>query len=765
MIRTEFSKSSRSNRCCDINVDLVVAGGGLSGVCAAISAARSGVEVILVQDRPVLGGNASSEVRLWALGATSHMGNNNRYSREGGVIDEIMLENTYRNPMGNPLIFDAVLLDKVVAEKNITLLLNTAVYQVNKSTPSKIESCDAFCSQNSIHYRLNGKVFIDATGDGLLAFNAGASFRIGAEGRDEFSEGMAPAKPNSDLLGHSLFFYSKRMNYPVAYQAPDFAYTQEEIGSLPRSKDIKSGDSGCKFWWLEYGGIHDTVYDTEDIKWELWKIVYGVWDYIKNSGRYSDVENLTLEWVGTIPGKRESRRFEGEYMLKQQDIVEQREFSDVVSYGGWAIDLHPAEGVYSDKPACSQYHAKGVYQIPFRSFLSRDIDNLLLSGRIISASHIAFGSTRVMLTCAHGGQAMGQAAAMCVIKDCEPKSLLEPPAMAQLQQSLNLTGHGLPGIALNKQECLSQSAKIVASSTYSGNSLGAVTGWTELTQSLAQMLPLAKGKLPVAQIKVKALRATTLTVQYRISEKAQNFTPEAILAFKTLSLIEGEQDIVLDLPGELETAQYAFLCFMANDAILLATTERRLSAIATVRHKEHKAVSNTGKQIAPPDSGIDEFEIWTPERRPDGHNLALSFSLPVSFYTPANLTNGFTRPWLGSNAWVCSSEDPAPEVKFLWDSPVRIESVRIFFDCDYDHALETVLMEHPENIMPFCIRRYRLLDDQGRVVYESEDNHQSVNVINFSQFVDTEKLIVQMEHPSQQVPAGLFEVHIQGKHI
>ncbi|WP_027330218.1 FAD-dependent oxidoreductase [Marinimicrobium agarilyticum] len=762
MIRTEFCEQARGNHREDIHTDVMVAGGGLAGVCAAINAARAGATVTLVQDRPVLGGNASSEVRLWALGATSHMGNNNRFSREGGLINEIMLENTYRNPMGNPLIFDTVLLDKVVAEENITLLLNTAVYQVRKSHPKRIESCDAFCSQNGIHYRIAAAVFIDATGDGLVAFNAGASFRIGAEARDEFGEGMAPSSANKELLGHSLFFYSKRMNYPVHYRAPDFAYTQEEIGALPRSKNIQSGDTGCKFWWLEYGGIKDTVYETEEIKWELWKIVYGIWDYIKNSGRYEDVENLTLEWVGTIPGKRESRRFDGEYMLKQQDIVDQREFDDAVAFGGWAIDLHPAEGVYSDKPPCSQYHAKGVYQIPYRSYLCRGIDNLLLAGRIISASHIAFGSSRVMITCAHGGQAIGVAAAMSVAKGCDPKALLDPPSIRDLQQELNLLGQSIPGIPLNKQRCLSRQARISASSTYSAKTLGPAQGWVELTQSVAQMLPLREGVFPTARLNVNAKRSTRLEVQLRVSEKRQNFTPERVLSSQALELTEGEHEVELDLSADIKHTQYGFVCFIANEDVELATTDRRLSGICTVMHKEHKAVSNTGKQVAPPNSGIEEFEIWTPDRRPGGQNLALRFGEPLWLYGLDQLHNGHTRPRVTSNAWVADMEDPEPAIHYQWERPVCLTKLRLFFDCDYDHALETVLMEHPEHIMPFCVQRYKVIDDKGDVVYECDRNHQGVNVVEFSQPLKTTELTLRLEHPSERVPAALLEVHLEG---
>ena len=152
------------------DADFVVVGGGLAGACAAISAARAGLQVVLVQDRPVLGGNASSEVRLWVLGATSHMGNNNRWSREGGVIDEILVENMYRNPEGNALLFDTVLLEKVVEEPNITLLLNTAAFEATKSDADTIASVKAFCSQNSTMYDLHAPLFADASGDGVLGF-------------------------------------------------------------------------------------------------------------------------------------------------------------------------------------------------------------------------------------------------------------------------------------------------------------------------------------------------------------------------------------------------------------------------------------------------------------------------------------------------------------------------------------------------------------------------------------------------------------------
>ena len=438
--------SRRDLKSVSLAADVAVIGGGLSGVCAAISAARAGSKVVLVQDRPVLGGNASSEVRLWILGATSHMGNNNRWAREGGVIDEMLVENMFRNPEGNPLLVDTIMLEMVVEEPNITLLLNTAVHAVEKSDPDTIASVRAYCAQNETAYEIAAPVFIDASGDGVVGFLAGAAFRIGSEASSEFGELFAPEKESNELLGHSIYFYSKDTGRPVTFVPPSFAL--KDITQIPRWRDIKFNDTGCRLWWLEWGGDLDTIHDSETIKWELWRVAYGVWNHIKNSGQFPDAANLTLEWVGTIPGKRESRRFEGDHMVIQQDLVEQRVHPDAVSYGGWAIDLHPSDGVYSARAGCQQWHSKGVFQIPYRAMYSRNITNLFLAGRIISASHIAFGSTRVMATCAHGGQSVGAAAAICAREGLKPRDLLAPALMAELQRNLLRAGQFIPGVAL-----------------------------------------------------------------------------------------------------------------------------------------------------------------------------------------------------------------------------------------------------------------------------------------------------------------------------
>lgn len=758
MIKCDEQTELRALRHETLSVDFAVVGGGLAGVCAAVQAAREGLKVVLVQDRPVLGGNASSEVRLWGLGATSHMGNNNRWSREGGLIDEILVENTYRNKEGNPLIFDTVLLDFVQREANIQLLLNTSVSAVEKHSPDTIASVTGFCSQNSTRYTVEAPLFCDASGDGIVGFQAGAAFRMGAESSDEFGELFAPDEGYGELLGHTIYFYSKDVGRPVEYVAPDFAL--KDITEIPRYRSINAKEHGCKFWWIEFGGRLDTVHDTEAIKWELWKVVYGVWDHIKNSGEFPEAETMTLEWVGTIPGKRESRRFEGDYMMRQQDVVEQRIHADSVAVGGWSLDLHPSDAVYSERSPCNQWHSKGVFGIPYRCYYSRNISNLFLAGRIISASHVAFGSTRVMLTCAHGASAVGMAAAHCLRDGLKPRDLTEPTRMGALQTALNRVGQAIPGIALEVDGNLAASANIHASSTLQLDGLPANGPWLGLDYPIAQLLPLTVDDQPTVEFRVRAQQASELRVALRVSDKPENFTPETTLCEQTYALVAGEQIVAFPITKGVDQSRYGFLTLYGNESIEVACSEQRVTGLLTVQKKFNKAVSNNGEQVPPAGIGIDRFEFWVPERRPGGHNLAFELSESLKAFEAGQLTNGWFRPTTASNAWVASSDDSAPSLKLEWEAPQRFNEVVLHFDNDFDHAMETAQWGHPENVMPFCVRDYVIHDAEGNELYRGTGNHQTVNRIRLDRTVCTTAIRIEVRHPSEQVPAALFGVQI-----
>lgn len=752
----------RSLRTKQIECDLVVVGGGIAGVCAAVTAARCGLRVTLVQDRPVLGGNASSEVRLWILGATSHLGNNNRWSREGGVLDELLCENMFRNREGNPLIFDTILLEWVRRERNITLLLNTAAFDVGKRGPDRIEGVRAFCSQNSTMYDLRAPFFCDASGDGVVGFLAGAAFRIGAETREEFDEGFAPDEAFGHLLGHSIYFYSKDTGRPVEFVPPSFAL--DDIRAIPRYRTFNAKDQGCQLWWIEYGGRLDTIHDTEEIKWELWRVVYGVWNHIKNSGEFPEAETMTLEWVGTIPGKRESRRFEGDTMLTQRDIVEQRRHADAVSFGGWALDLHPADGVYSEGDGCVQYHSKGVYQIPYRSMYSRNIENLFLAGRIISTSHVAFGSTRVMATCGHNAQTVGVAAALCLEHAVDPRGLVESGRMEEMQRELLRRGQHIPGVALDDPDDLVRSARLSATSTFDIQSVPVSDEMLTLEDGVGNWIPVRAGALPGVTLMIDAASPTDVVVEARTCSRHGSFTPDTLSARAVVRVEAGErQQVHFDLDGRIEEDQYVLLLVRPDPALRVATSDLLVTGLVSATNRFNRRVAKSSVQQPPEGSGIDRFEFWRPLRRPAGRLVAMSFDEPLPAFSVEHLGNGFARPTTRSNAWVARPDDPAPAVTCAWDEPRSIARIELDFDTDWDHPMESTLMGHPERIMPQCVRSLRVVNvADDRTVAVLTENHQTRRTLVLDEPIETSALRIEVDH-TPHCPASLFGLRVYGK--
>lgn len=735
--------------------DFVIVGGGLAGVCAAITAAREGLKVILVQDRPVLGGNASSEVQLWALGATSHMGNNNRWAREGGVVNEILVENTYRNPEGNPHLFDAVVLDKVVREPNITLLLNTAVFNVTLQDKVTIATVEAYNPQNETKYTIAAPLFCDASGDGIVGHLAGAIYRVGAESVTDFGERFASPVEYGELLGHSIFMHTRDTGKPVKFVPPSFAMP-DVPGRIPRFKQIEANDTGCQFWWLEFGGRMDTIHDTEEIKWQIWKVVYGVWDYIKNSGQFPDALNLTIDWVGNITGKRESRRFEGDTWITQQDLVEQNHHDDAVSFGGWAMDLHPADGVFSPLPGCTQWHSKGVYQIPYRAMYSKNISNLFLAGRIISASHVAFGSTRVMTTCGHSAHAVGMAAAMCKRDHASPRDILLK--IKELQMRLMGMGQNIPGLDLKDPADLSRNAHVTASSSLLLRELPDNGEVIPLSSAWAMIIPAKAGRLPQISFLLDSAHDAIIEFQVRTSQKDGNFTPDVTLVTKKISITKGDNRWVsLDFNLHIDKPRYLFVCVMPCEGVGAHLSDTRVTGILSVMHGANKKVAKSAIQTPPEGIGVDTFEFWIPERRPKGKNLAIRIDSGLDCFEPSSVVNGLSRPVMQPNAWVAELHDPKPSLTLTWDTPQKISRMELSFDTDWDHAMESVQWGHHDAAMPFCVDCYRVLDDNNALIFECNENHQTRNTIRLNESVVTKQLKLEIVK-THGTPASIFEV-------
>ncbi len=419
------------------DADVCVVGGGLAGLLAAISAARHGAKVVLMQDRAVLGGNASSEIRVPVRGAKGIE------NRETGILSEIELLNIYRNPLMNWHEWDHVLYEKAVAEENLELLLNCSCLHAEMDG-SRIVSAIGWQTTTYTFHEVCAKQFIDCSGDSILAALAGADMRVGREAKDEFNEYGANDVADRGTMGNTLMLTTREPDHPVPFTPPADAYVYETDEDLfMHSHDFINTQGN--FWWIELGGEEekDPLRDAEEIRKELVRVAMGVWDHIKNRGDHG-ADNWELEFIGLLPGKRETRRCLGDHILTQSDLENGVHFPDTVAFGGWTMDNHDPKGFYYMGYSSHHIPPKVPFEIPYRSLYSRNVDNLSFAGRNISATHMAMSATRVMATCAVMGQAVGTAAAIAVREGVDPRAVGEKH-IVELQAKLLEDGCYIPG--------------------------------------------------------------------------------------------------------------------------------------------------------------------------------------------------------------------------------------------------------------------------------------------------------------------------------
>lgn len=425
-----------------ITADLCVVGGGLAGMCAAIRGAREGLKVVLMHERPVLGGNASSEIRMWVCGAD---GEDNR---ETGIIEEICLENMYRNPTKNYYIWDTILYEFVKREENLTLLLNCTCMEAETEEGTfsygrtvYIKSITGYQMTTQTFFKIKAQQYADCSGDSILAPLTGAEYMLGREGKGEFGEEIHREKHDETVMGMSCLIQARETIDKIPFIPPEwsrFLTEQEKKSRRPEmDKTIEN------FWYLELGGERNTIEDTENIRDDLIPLTMGMWDYVKN-GYGRNMDKWELEFLGFLPGKRESRRMTGEYVLTQKDICRENSFEDAVAYGGWAMDDHYPGGFFYEGSPNKLYQVYRPYQIPYRCLYSKNVENLFFAGRNISATHLALSSTRVMATCALLGEAAGAAASIAVRQHVSPQGVYLNH-MEKLQQMLMNGDCFIPG--------------------------------------------------------------------------------------------------------------------------------------------------------------------------------------------------------------------------------------------------------------------------------------------------------------------------------
>lgn len=718
--------------------DVIVIGGGLAGVCAAIAAAREmkrnnqSSSVILIHDRPVLGGVSSSEIRVPPIGA-----GRNPWGFETGIISELMYEERKRNhnrwEMGTAnSIWDIILWEKVKAESNLLLLLNTSVRKVTTKIIDQkkiVESISAVQLGNEHEYHISGKIFIDCSGDSVVGFESGAEIISGREAKTSYQESLALDVADDACMGSTLLFQAKDMGKPCPFIAPDYAVKYHDEKSLfyrPHS-NFKNG-----YYWIEVGVPFKTIDQNEEIRDELIKHVLGVWDHLKNhcTNFGKEIENWALDWVGMIPGKRGSRRLKGDYVLNENDLRAMKLFDDRVGFGGHFFDLHTIGGILAnDKPGnpvdidpdlWDRCRLK-PYPIPFSTLYSRNIDNLMMAGRNISTSHIANGSTRVMLTNALLGQAVGVASSICVSKNMSPRQVRNFE-IQDLQQKLLRQGSTLHGIKNLDNQDQAKTAVITASNQLPLN-LNPIENETSQWQTYRHSFENNLGcVIPISESEIKE-------ISLWIESEEENATEMTISLFylDCLWSIQNQNEKVFSVSKKILNHKQGYFTFECNAQVkpnkfYFLTVSCHSKKIFWRFRRNHP--TGVFSVFQSPTSG---FWKYLRHQRVEGFETFCLKISPTQYpFQPQNLVSGETRPFHFTNIYRASHDDRNHTwVKLDWQNKITMNEVIITFDTDLSLTNETM----PEFYSsPQCVKDYsiEIFGDNGNLEHKVTifDNYQ-----------------------------------------
>lgn len=665
-----------------LSFDLVVVGGGVPGICCAVQAAREGLRVALINDRGCLGGNSSCEINVSINGAND--GNSlNVNSREGGIVDELRQEAKYRSLENNRYALDGVYMDYVLRE-GIELYLNTCIDEA-ATEAGRIVSVSGTQNTTETRYTFSAPLFVDDTGDGTLGYLAGAEYMLGREGKAEFGERIAPDEPDSYVIPSTLTFYAHDTGAEVRFIAPEFADDIAASGALEHRQIPHQGFNRIQ-WYYEGDGALDQVKQREQIMQSHRALVYGIWDYIKNSGEYPEARNYDLEYVSVIPGMREYRRLKGDFILTEGDLVGQREYEDCVGHGGWNIDLHAIHGFYDTDLINRHIHFQGPYQIPYRTGYSRNIENLFMCGRCMSTSHVAFGSTRVAATLSTLGQALGMAARMCIQYGETPRGIYERH-IKELKQRLLREDQLILGERNEDPRDAARTASVSASSA-AALRVSQIDGYRELGQGLALAIPLP-GRADRLYVTAYAAEPTALRYNVYAPNRPYNYGPDRLIRSGEAAVSAGYSEVALELglPG----GSFYLIEIEANAALKLAYSgecpptamlfDRHINSASNVWDYSRMQMSNVvlGRQ-----QGCIAFRV-EPEARP---------------YQPENVVNGYNRAYGLANMWLSKPGDARPVLRLELEGVRRIASLQLTFAID----TTSTIYHYPRRVFPLLAR-------------------------------------------------------------
>ncbi|RUS48530.1 FAD-dependent oxidoreductase [Cohnella sp. AR92] len=656
-----------------LEYDLVVCGGGLAGLCAAVAAARHGARTALVHDRPVLGGNSSSEVRVTPHGAARF----HAYARETGILSEAMAEDRainheqFVNNGWTNSLWDLTLYSLAVRTPGLSLYLNTTIFSVKMDASGRtIEAVVGRVGAAETELEFWAKTFVDCTGDGIVAALAGNEWRMGTESRHEFGEPHAPERASGETMGSTIHFRAKDTGRPVPYRAPEWAAVYDDPAFF-YAHNRKPYDIRAGYWWIELSAPWDTIRDAELIRHELTRHVFGIWDWIKNKDPNTKklASTYALDWIGQVPGKRESRRIVGRYLMTEHDPLRGTVFPDEVAFGGWYVDLHVAGGLLaptSELPGASEIC--GPYGIPLRILIAKDIDNLLMAGRNVSVTHAALGTVRVMATTALMGQAAGTAAAVALRRGIAVPDVPEL-AIGEVQQLLLRDGCFLPNVEHRDEKDLARKAVLSASSEQLSDGSGEPDGSESVSLHVRRSQWIAtKGELRSLKVYLSNDSGIEWTVMAELVPVGHIWdyrTPKDLPPLR-----RGEFIVPPGYTGWIEWP------------VDVSADERRTEGYVRLDLTSSSSVRwHLSERLAPGQPSAYEIDSGKLRSRDDGRSFAFRVEPAQSVYSAASAASGASRPYRAANMWRSDPELPVSEqwLELAWNEPVTVGVVELTF--------------------------------------------------------------------------------------
>lgn len=785
--------------------DFVVVGGGFTGVCTAIQASREGLKTALVTNRGFIGGNSGCEVRCPVDGADGeHQFNFN--ARETGLIEEIRLENLRVNPEGNPYRWDMVLMDFIAAEKDLDLYLNTCIDRVEtaegqangkkEAKPAHITKVSGIQVTTEKRFDFTASFFADNTGDGTLSMLSGCGFAEGAEPEEAYGEKIAACCEKGDVLLGTLTYNAKDMGHPVDFVPPANAFDMEKSGCLDH-REIPDAMFQRFVWFYETGAGLDQAKDSEEVAAKHRELLFSIWDHIKKHPEKYGAENYDFEYISPFVGKRESRRVDGLYRLKEQDVYYQKDFEDACGYGGWAIDLHDGKGFFGTGPENWWVYLRGIYPIPLRTAIAKDADNLFVVGRCFSVTHVALGSTRLNATLATVGQAVGIAAAICKERGITPhrfgRDEIKELHLRQWRADQTVIGYrntdaadlalsAKASVSSEKRFVMEEPEKFFPVDTVFGQSMPAKPGMKSV--SFCYRWLADRGNMSgCGKAAEKAAADAVLRVSVFRSEKPQNYGPEILLKEFRLQLSptgEGGAWFTLDLSDIAFEKEFIFIQFeneedpgaareTAVPAIELAAATKRLPGVCGLMQKKNDLPNMVDYETLTPlpaewmKLGVPlKLRKYSTASQPNV-NWAFCFKTEpeLSFYGGENLNNGYLRPYGQPNIWTAEgAEGEWAELRF--DSGKEILEVDITFDTNLNFRVRNV-KPYAFNVMEEAVRDYELWAETNgawKKIRTVTGNHQRVNRLKFAGAVTADAVKIVIRATNGCPNAAIYNISI-----